>query len=166
MIRRPPRSTLFPYTTLFRSIEASSSIASTLFGALDYLTSFPYGCTEQTMSSFLPNVIVSQALKDVQTAKIRATNDLPKKVQRGLDRLYSYQHEDGGWGWWKDDQTDPFMTAYVVDGLMLAKKAGFQIEEWRLERGRQKLSSMLGANKSDDGNPIDAETHAYMIYAL
>src|SRR3712207_5224173 len=24
MIRRPPRSTLFPYTTLFRSIEASS----------------------------------------------------------------------------------------------------------------------------------------------
>src|SRR2546428_4564433 len=25
MIRRPPRSTLFPYTTLFRSITASSS---------------------------------------------------------------------------------------------------------------------------------------------
>src|SRR5260370_6672199 len=24
MIRRPPRSTLFPYTTLFRSLEASS----------------------------------------------------------------------------------------------------------------------------------------------
>src|SRR5258708_15405878 len=30
MIRRPPRSTLFPYTTLFRSKEISSS-ASTLF---------------------------------------------------------------------------------------------------------------------------------------
>src|SRR5690349_23171679 len=29
MIRRPPRSTLFPYTTLFRSIQA---------GALDFLT--------------------------------------------------------------------------------------------------------------------------------
>src|SRR5438309_6342582 len=73
MIRRPPRSTLFPYTTLFRSIEASSSIASTLFGALDYLTSFPYGCTEQTMSSFLPNVIVAQALKDVPTADRKST---------------------------------------------------------------------------------------------
>jgi hypothetical protein len=147
-------------------LEVAPSIAGSLFGALDYLTSFPYGCTEQTMSSFLPNVIVSQALKDVQTAKIRTTNDLPKKVQRGLDRLYSYQHEDGGWGWWKDDKTDPFMTAYVVDGLTLAKRAGFQIEEWRLERGREKLSAMLDANKSDDGNPIDAETHAYMIYAL
>src|SRR5947207_4007159 len=27
MIRQPPRSTLFPYTTLFRSVSASSSVA-------------------------------------------------------------------------------------------------------------------------------------------
>src|SRR2546429_7042309 len=26
MIRRPPRSTLFPYTTLFRSLEATASL--------------------------------------------------------------------------------------------------------------------------------------------
>src|SRR5260370_13260950 len=29
MIRRPPRSTLFPYTTLFRSVPGSSSTTST-----------------------------------------------------------------------------------------------------------------------------------------
>ncbi|MDQ2855061.1 MAG: alpha-2-macroglobulin, partial [Acidobacteriota bacterium] len=147
-------------------IEASSSIAGTLFGALDYLTSFPYGCTEQTMSSFLPDVIVAHTLKDVPAARIRDTNDLPKKVQRGLDRLYSYQHGDGGWGWWKDDSTDPFMTAYVVDGMVLAGQAGFQIEQWRLDRGREKLAAMLDANKRDNGNPIDQETRAYMIYAM
>ena len=45
-------------------IEATPSVAGTLFGALDYLTTYPYGCTEQTMSSFLPNVIVTRALKD------------------------------------------------------------------------------------------------------
>lgn len=147
-------------------IEASPSIAGTLFGALDYLTSFPYGCTEQTMSSFLPNVIVASALKDVQTARLRANNDLPKKVERGLDRLYAYQHADGGWGWWQDDSTDAFMTAYVVDGLALASSAGFQIEQWRLERARGKLTALLDQNKSDDGNPIDIETRAFMIYAL
>lgn len=147
-------------------IEASPSIAGTLFGALDYLTSFPYGCTEQTMSSFLPDVIVAQALKDVPSARIRDTNDLPKKVQRGLDRLYSYQHSDGGWGWWKDDSTDPFMTAYVVDGMTMASRAGFQIEQWRVDRAREKLAAILDANKRDNGNPIDSETRAYMIYAL
>src|SRR5256885_11070233 len=33
MIRRPPRSTLFPYTTLFRSIKEASS-TSTFFPAI------------------------------------------------------------------------------------------------------------------------------------
>jgi alpha-2-macroglobulin len=147
-------------------IEASPSIAGALFGALDYLTSYPYGCTEQTMSSFLPNIVVAQALKDIPTAKIRASNDLNTKVQKGLDRLYAYQHSDGGWGWWKDDKTDPFMTAYVVDGLTMAGRAGYQIDSSRRDQGREKLSSMLNAGKRDDGNPIDDETRGYMIYAF
>ena len=58
------------------------------------------------------------------------------------------------------------MTAYVVDGLTLAGRAGFQIDQWRLDRAREKLAAMLDANKRDNGNPIDSETRAYMIYAL
>src|SRR2546427_8727256 len=34
MIRRPPRSTLFPYTTLFRSHEARTRAQAQLLGAL------------------------------------------------------------------------------------------------------------------------------------
>lgn len=147
-------------------IEASPSVAGTLFGALDYLTAYPYGCTEQTMSSFLPNVIVAQALKDVKTASIRATNDLVTKVLRGMDRLYGFQHGDGGWGWWKDDKTDPFMTAYVIDGLSLASGAGYSVDKGRLSNGRDKLLQLIASGKSDDGQPIDPETRAYMIYAL
>ncbi len=147
-------------------IEMSPSIAGALFGALDYLTSFPYGCTEQTMSSFLPNIVVAQTLKDIPTAKIRASNDLDTKVRKGLDRLYAYQHGDGGWGWWKDDKSDPFMTAYVVDGLTMASRAGYPVDDWRHGQGRQKLLSLLGAGKNDNGNPIDEETRAYMIYAV
>ena len=147
-------------------IEASPSIAGTLFGALDYLTAYPYGCTEQTMSSFLPNVIVAQALKDIKTASIRATNDLATKVQRGMDRLYGFQHDDGGWGWWKDDKSDAFMTAYVVDGLTLASRAGYSVDKSRISRGRDKLAGMVASNKSDDGQAIDPDTRAYMIYAL
>ena len=147
-------------------IEVSPSIAGSLFGALDYLTSFPYGCTEQTMSSFLPNIVVAQTLKDIPTAKIRASNDLDAKVRKGLDQLYAYQHGDGGWGWWKDDKSDPFMTAYVVDGMTMARRAGYAVDDWRQSQGREKLSSLLNAGKNDNGNPIDDETRAYMIYAF
>src|SRR2546430_10169013 len=36
MIRRPPRSTLFPYTTLFRSLAADGDVAAG--GELDHVT--------------------------------------------------------------------------------------------------------------------------------
>src|SRR3989449_11684322 len=35
MIRRPPRSTLFPYTTLFRSLRNASTVYVTDFTGLD-----------------------------------------------------------------------------------------------------------------------------------
>ncbi|HUS11059.1 MAG TPA: MG2 domain-containing protein, partial [Pyrinomonadaceae bacterium] len=147
-------------------IEVAPSVAGTLFGALDYLTAYPYGCTEQTMSSFLPNVIVTQALKDVKSSSIRGSNDLPKKVQKGMDRLYAYQHSDGGWGWWKDDQSDPFMTAYVVSGLTLARQNGYQPDESRIGNGRVKLEQMLDSGTTEAGTLIDLETRAFMVYAL
>ena len=142
-------------------LEISPSIAGTLFGALDYLTTFPYGCTEQTMSSFLPNIIVAQTVKEFKTASIRNSDDLKIKVERGRNRLYAYQHEDGGWGWWKNDASDPFMTAYVIDGLTLAKQAGYEVDDGRLAHGREKLHDMLAVRGFKD-----TDTRAFMIYAL
>jgi uncharacterized protein YfaS (alpha-2-macroglobulin family) len=143
-------------------VEVSPTIAGTLFGALDYLTSYPYGCTEQTMSSFLPNVIVTQALQNVRTATVRDTNDVGQKVRKGLRRLYAFQHPDGGWGWWKDDETNPWMTAYVVDGLVQAQRAGYEVDADKLENARVALRKLLDANP--DETVIDSR--AYLAYAL
>jgi uncharacterized protein YfaS (alpha-2-macroglobulin family) len=147
-------------------IEVAPSIAGSLFGALDYLTSYPYGCTEQTMSSFLPNIAVAQALKDVKSASIKGNNNLGAKIQRGMNRLYDFQHADGGWGWWKDDKTDPFMTAYVVDGLTMATRAGYPADTGRIAKGQDKLRQMISSGKLENGKAIDMESRSYMIYAL
>ncbi|HEX8685701.1 MAG TPA: alpha-2-macroglobulin family protein, partial [Pyrinomonadaceae bacterium] len=147
-------------------VEASPTVTGALFGALDYLTSYPYGCTEQTMSSFLPNVIVTQALQSVQTASVRETNAVGKKVRRGLRRLYGFQHGDGGWGWWKDDPTTAWMTAYVVDGLVQAERAGYEIDAARLEQGRAALRKMLAENADGRGEAPTLGDRAYMAYAL
>ena len=141
-------------------VEVAPSIAGTLFGALDYLTTYPYGCTEQTMSSFLPNVIVAGTVKEFKSASIRNNDELNDKVERGRNRLYAFQHEDGGWGWWKDDNTDPFMTAYAVYGLTLAKQAGYEVDDQRIARAGEKLQSLL-----DAGVP-DTDTRAFMVYVL
>ncbi len=98
-------------------IEVSPSIAGSLFSALQYLTSFPYGCTEQTMSSYLPNVVVAETLRRINVDAHVDQADLRAKMQAGLARLKDYQHDDGGWGWWKEDESRVYMTAYVVGGL-------------------------------------------------
>src|SRR2546427_7540983 len=41
MIRRPPRSTLFPYTTLFRSLGSSGAVCQSASTASTSLSSFP-----------------------------------------------------------------------------------------------------------------------------
>src|SRR3712207_8155689 len=41
MIRRPPRSTLFPYTTLFRSISSGELVADLELGALERVEGHP-----------------------------------------------------------------------------------------------------------------------------
>jgi uncharacterized protein YfaS (alpha-2-macroglobulin family) len=58
------------------------------------------------------------------------------------------------------------MTAYVVDGLTLAKNAGYQVNEDRLASGRQKLKEMVEAGKTEAGTTIDLETRSFMVYAL
>jgi uncharacterized protein YfaS (alpha-2-macroglobulin family) len=144
-------------------VEVAPSVAGALFGALDYLTSFPYGCTEQTMSSFLPNVIVARALQNVETASVRDEGGLERKVKKGLRRLYAFQHADGGWGWWKDDQTDAWMTAYVVHGLAEARAAGYEVDEQRLEKGRERLRALLA--EGGDAGEFGEDARAFMAYA-
>ena len=109
-------------------LSVTPSVAGTIFNALEYLTSFPYGCTEQTMSSFLPNVVVSQAVKQLGLKTNIKPDDLERKIRAGLDRLYDFQHEDGGWGWWKTDDSSEFMTAYVIAGLKQALAAGHDVK--------------------------------------
>src|SRR5687768_18091848 len=50
MIRRPPRSTLFPYTTLFRSSHPAPAFADVLRGHLRLLLSGPASSGQQERS--------------------------------------------------------------------------------------------------------------------
>ncbi len=143
------------------TITVAPSIAGTVFDALDYLTGYPWGCTEQTMSSFLPDVIVAQAVDKLHLKPPIDRDTLNDMVKAGLERLYSFQHDDGGWGWWPDDPSRVFMTAYVVSGLAQAKAAGYTIDDDRLNKGRVWLQSTMAEHPE-----MIADLRAYLVYAL
>jgi uncharacterized protein YfaS (alpha-2-macroglobulin family) len=57
------------------------------------------------MSCFLPDIVVWRTMKKLGIKNIELEEKLPDMVGKGLDKLYDFQHHDGGWGWWKNDKT-------------------------------------------------------------
>ncbi len=142
------------------SFSVSPSLAGTILKALDDLVGYPYGCVEQTMSRFLPSIIVATTFKEINAPlKAETLKELPVDVDAGLKRLFGFQHPDGGWGWWTNDQTNPYMTAYVIYGMSLAKNAGFSIDSTSFNYGIENLRTQL-----KNYNSLDPTTIAFMIY--
>lgn len=168
-------------TTL--TVQITPSLAVTMLDALPYLIDYPYGCTEQTMSRFLPAAITAKTLKDlglkpddvmnhlfggIESSSAAATHpkgkhnlsELDAITRQSLDRLYDFQHGDGGWGWWKQGESDHFMTAYVVWGLTVARDGGIAVKEHALSRAVNYL------NKALVDEELNYDEQAFMLHAL
>lgn len=165
------------------TVQVTPSLAVTMLDALPYLIDYPYGCTEQTMSRFLPAVITAKTLRDVgldpedvmgrvfggiEANSAAATHPKGRKnlaaldamTKAGLERLYDFQHADGGWGWWRDGESDHWMTAYVVWGLSLARDAKLAVKEDVLTRAKDFLAKEI---VEEEENP---DLQAFMLHAL
>ncbi len=83
----------------------------------------------------------------------------------GLDRLYRQQHGDGGWGWWYDDDSNPYLTSYVVFALVKAREAGFEVRDDVLERGLEYLNGQLVPVKKLTDTRA-ANRQAWVLYVM
>lgn len=136
-------------------IRLAPSIAGALFSALEYLLEYPYGCTEQLMSGLLPNLAVAEALRRLKLDAAVDRRELDRNVREGLEKLYGQQNDDGGWGWWREEESSVFLTSYVLLGLSYAESSGYRVDAERRERAetwlRQRLSSGLKAEPDEWG---------------
>ena len=139
-------------------LDLTPSLLGSVGGALEYLVGYPYGCTEQTMSRFLPALLARQSLG---TAGLPAsvTRDLPAITDAGLARLSLFQHEDGGWNFWQWDDSTLEMSAYVTQGLLRARALGAAVDNKMLDRALNYLAGHLnskGARQADQASALRA----------
>ncbi|HET6387392.1 MAG TPA: MG2 domain-containing protein, partial [Armatimonadota bacterium] len=111
-------------------VRLSPTVISGILPALDYLSAYPYGSTDATTSILESNAILAGASRPgvgaiPLGAAQRATLD--EESRRSLLRLYRFQHDDGGWGWWTTGSSDLFMTSDALWGLTLARDAGYAL---------------------------------------
>src|SRR3712207_6927469 len=101
MIRRPPRSTLFPYTTLFRSMKFSSARTKGLVGQAEN------GCELDPASRSAP---LSAPLNGV----VELTKDSPRRIARISIRSGAARSEE--------HTSELQSRQYLVCRLLLEKK--------------------------------------------
>lgn len=154
------------------TVTVNPSLAMAIRDAIPYLIDYPYGCVEQTMSRFMPAAIVQRAFTDLNIPHDAETDSkLQDVLKQGTERLYSFQHGDGGWGWWRDDNTDGYMSCYVMYGFTLARQAGVSVDDSVFNRGMDYLRRSVANYKADEQwNPYwrhnNFETLNYGLFVL
>lgn len=143
-------------------LVVTPGLAAGVLSATQYLAAYPYDCAEQTASAFLPAILAKEVYaKAGLTAQEKLLPpDLDKLVAADLQQLYTLQHPDGGWNWWSYDQTDPYMTAYIVYALTEAKRLGYPVVQQNLDRGVAALQAQLNSPAAG------LATRAYMLHVL
>ena len=142
-------------STVDLSLSLTPSLLSAVSPALEYLVGYPYGCTEQTMSRFLPALLAKQTLGSAALPQ-GVLKNLPDIVSSGLARLQLFQHEDGGWNFWQWDDSTLEMSAYVVEGLLRAKQLGAAVDNTMLYSGLKYLAKNVGRSKARQAEQASA----------
>jgi hypothetical protein len=139
-------------------------VPSLVAGALDgvgALAAHPYDGAEQSVSKFLPAATLQRALDAAGVQQLELAASLQNELPRSLQRLYALQQLDGGWGWWESDPSDLWISAYVVHGLVEARRAGYDVDQAVFERA---LDYLAGSDVQRQG--ITADLHAYRLFVL
>jgi len=158
-----PAQTNLPSVML--KVTLDTTLVAQLLDSLAYLVGYPYGCVEQTTSRLLSSITVAHLYETLSIKDESLEKKIPKIVSQSLKRLAGMQHEDGGWGWWKNDETHPFMTAYAMYGLLRVKELGFKLNEEMLTKGKQSLEAQIKAGFSVKYYPYGpVEDTQYFVY--
>jgi uncharacterized protein YfaS (alpha-2-macroglobulin family) len=146
-------------------IRLDPSLAASVLDGLTALEEYPYVTVESTVSRFVPNVVALRMLRQLGVTNTELEARLPTLVADALDRLSLWQNADGGWGWWADDESNPYISAYVVFGMLRAREAGFTVRDDTLARGTEYLAAQLAAD-ADVRTAQQANRQAWLLYVL
>jgi hypothetical protein len=119
--------------TNFLNIEASSIPTLNIEKHLHYLSSYPYGCSEQITSSVFPSLFLPKLMELNESQKANRKQN----VQIALQKLYERQMANGEIRYWPNSRShsyNHYVSSYVGHFLIEAQKSGFELPPTMLKR--------------------------------
>jgi len=146
-------------------LSLEPSLVSGLGGARDYLLAYPYDSMENMVSRLTGLLALNTLPARTFGLSPAAVAALPGQESSVTSQLYTAQNSDGGWGWWSGDQSDPYLSAYAYEGLIVLGESGYKVDHSILANAEGYLRGRLRASSGDPYAPDDA-ARAFIIYAL
>ncbi|GAB4450108.1 MAG: alpha-2-macroglobulin family protein [Anaerolineales bacterium] len=147
-------------------VELSPSLAGSLLSALEAVEAPPYSVSaEASLSYLLPNIEVHRALNNAGLSDPALSQRVEKNLNASVSRIQSLQNADGGWGWWGQGESEPYISAYVLFGLLRAQPVGAPVNQEALNRAAtylQGTQTELTANTSG----ADLDEAVFVQFAL
>jgi len=150
------------------TVTLSPSLVSGIGGAASFLANYPYECSEQTTSRIVGLAEAVRLPRSVSGVGAGLAASVPLAVSSGLQQLYGYQNSDGGWGWWPEDLSDPYASAWVLDGLLTLKGLGYTVANSVLSHAVayvQRWATTLNSDGSYFFTYIPSSTYTYDLQA-
>lgn len=142
------------------SVSLAPSLAVHLPDSLAFLATFPYGCAEQTVSSFVPNIALSQLQEFAQFNDV-SDSVLRRNIEAGLQKLYKFQRSDGGFGYWEGStESYPYLSIYILHALKITKDAGYAVDSGVESQALSYLRNVVNERE------FDPTTKAYALFVL
>lgn len=145
-------------------LRLDPSLAAGMADGLRYVNDFPYDCTEQIVSKFLVNVVNERALRALRLDRPDLAPTLHELVSVNLQRLLARQNPDGGWGWWPGRESNLFVSAYAVYGLVEARRGGYPVDDTALARAVDYLQRQL--KPAADLRGYELNQQAFVLFVL
>lgn len=147
------------------TVKLDHSLAAVTLDSLDYLQNYPHQCIEQTVSRFLPNLITMRALQKLNVSSPELEANLDFAMDFGLNRILTNQNYDGGWGWFPQQESNPYVTAYALLGLVEARLSGYDVPDQTLFNAVGFIRQQL-ITPNIDSNEWELNRQAFYIYVL
>lgn len=109
-------------------LEMAPTLGAAMMSALEVLEFSPSVNTEQAVSRFLPNLETYKVIQEFGLDEPGMESSLDHLLEDSIQHLVTHQNPDGGWSWWDGDQSDPFITAYALFGLLRASESGVEVK--------------------------------------
>ncbi|MBK9796322.1 MAG: hypothetical protein IPP58_07465 [Holophagaceae bacterium] len=129
--------------------------------SLPYLIGYPYGCVEQTLSSFVPNLLVADLVKQGAMPDLdwKKLTDLDRNIRDGVFRMATSSPTAAGEAACAQrlrHGAEPHTTGYAIQSLATMKRLGYAVDEGVYRRGRMAAMNLFQqvARQADQGGRV------------